>query len=148
MNLYGFVYNDSVNWIDVLGLRIPVFRPPPRVGRRPPPGRPRLPNNRRQKPPWMGPGHDPNETRIEDPDNPSKPWWENIDEVFKRAWTCDAKCNGAQAKKDACCPEHLTGSGFGHSQSNACIAAKRNATGSAPSGCYGRHCRCLNCRKL
>lgn len=73
-------------------------------------------------------------------------WGDSISDFIyimaKGKWTCSASCNVQQIKKDACCPERVTGSASGPSENIACRAAKRAATQSTPPGCYPRHCQC------
>jgi RHS repeat-associated protein len=67
----------------------------------------------------------------------------------KQRWTCNAQCNTEIFKPQPgiTYPPRLTGTGYGHSEDAACTAAKAAATGSAPPGSYGRHCKCTACWK-
>ena len=67
----------------------------------------------------------------------------------KKRWTCKAQCNTEvfDPRPGVVYPPRLTGIGFGSSETEACTAAKASATGSAPPGSYGRHCKCTSCWK-
>jgi hypothetical protein len=69
-------------------------------------------------------------------------WWAY--EESKRTWTCSASCN-IQVINPRIAPnppDRVTGIASGSSESEACEAAKRMATQSAPIGTYARHCQC------
>ncbi|MCL2726151.1 MAG: type VI secretion system tip protein VgrG [Polyangiaceae bacterium] len=57
-----------------------------------------------------------------------------------RQWTCSSSCNVEGTAPH--CTGRVTGSGSGPMEYDACLAAKRDATQSAPRGCYARHCQC------
>jgi RHS repeat-associated protein len=61
-------------------------------------------------------------------------------------WHCNASCNVQEIEPGSNCPDRVTGSASGSSESQACRAAKREATQSTPRGCYPRHCQC-SCSK-
>lgn len=73
----------------------------------------------------------------------------NCEPKKKQRWTCTAQCNTEVFKPQpgVIYPPRLTGIGYGHSEDAACTAAKAAATGSAPPGSYGRHCKCTACWK-
>jgi len=64
----------------------------------------------------------------------------------KDKWTCTASCHGVQIQPGANCPPFITGTGSGSDENEACRAAKQNANGNVPRGCYKRHCKC-DCTK-
>jgi hypothetical protein len=57
-----------------------------------------------------------------------------------KPWKCSASCNLEGTEPQ--CTGRVTGSGSGSSEADACRSAKREATQSAPRGCYARHCQC------
>ena len=63
-------------------------------------------------------------------------------------WSCSASCNVTVIDPvlDGAVPSRVTGSASGKTQPDACSAAKRAATQSAPRGTYARHCQC-SCSK-
>jgi hypothetical protein len=63
-------------------------------------------------------------------------------------WSCKASCNVAVIDPvlDGKVPGRVTGTANGKTEHDACIAAKRAATQSAPKGTYARHCQC-SCSK-
>ncbi len=65
--------------------------------------------------------------------------------VLARKWTCTASCN-VEGTKPYCTGRVNGGPYSSSSEADACREAKRQATQSAPLGCYARHCQC-NCRK-
>lgn len=68
-----------------------------------------------------------------------------VEEAAKRSkWSCTATCNIQQIPGQAPdnCPERVTGTGTGPTETEACLNAKRSATQSAPPGTYARHCQC------
>ena len=69
--------------------------------------------------------------------------WAPPDESMARPYTCTAKCNLQQVDRSICCPGTVSaGPVSASSELEACAAAKRLATQSAPSGCDPRHCKC------
>ena len=60
-------------------------------------------------------------------------------------WNCNASCNVEGTAPH--CTGRVTGNGVGQSEYFACLNAKRDATQSAPLGCYARHCRCTCSRR-
>jgi hypothetical protein len=63
-------------------------------------------------------------------------------------WSCTASCNVTviDSLLDGTGPGRVTGSARGKTEPEACVAAKRAATQSAPRGTYARHCQC-SCSK-
>ncbi|MBV9791806.1 MAG: hypothetical protein JOZ51_26690, partial [Chloroflexi bacterium] len=57
-------------------------------------------------------------------------------------WSCTASCNVQNNANIPNCPDRVTGSASGSNEGEACRAAKRVATQSAPRGTYARHCQC------
>lgn len=62
----------------------------------------------------------------------------------KAKWFCTAQCNVQviKPKPGSSPPSRVSGSASGPSEEEACREAKRQATQSAPAGCYARHCKC------
>jgi RHS repeat-associated protein len=170
-NLYRYVGNSPVNWIDLFGYRrvpirtpipnrrFPTVAPPPSSSSRPPsltipcisaPGSPCIP--KRIPPPQR---LDPNYW-LTDPASPLRlsPPFLNLPKIKKcpprndipmgkkDKWTCKASCNVQQIDRTAYCPDRSTGMSSGPSEQEACENAKRVATQSTPRGCYPRHCKC------
>ncbi len=60
-------------------------------------------------------------------------------------WSCTAKCQIKVIDPilDGRVPGYIGGFGQGKTESDACSAAKRDATQSVPLGTHARHCRCI-----
>ncbi len=57
-----------------------------------------------------------------------------------RRWMCAGSCNVQKIKKDACCPDRVSGVGYGSNEEEASKNMQRDANSKVPQGCYKRHC--------
>ena len=68
------------------------------------------------------------------------------DGVPKGKWSCKASCNVQGIGNNIPDIDRVVGFGWGNSETDACLSAKRSATQQAPKGSYARHCQC-DCQK-
>lgn len=62
-----------------------------------------------------------------------------------RGYQCTTKC---YTEGDICCSgQVVTGAGYASTISDACSAAKSNASDNAPAGCWATHCQPCNCTR-
>ena len=66
----------------------------------------------------------------------------------KGRWMCEASCNLLKIGAGNDVVGRVTGTGFGKTQPEAAVAAKRHASSKSPLGHRTKHCRIVSCQKL
>ncbi len=127
INLYGFVFNDTINRIDFLGLQSNVIGIPAMI-----------------EAGWTA-------ADIAEVAGISILAAEALI-AAKRAkrcgkWSCFSKGDVVPIGGTTGLPDHVAGFGSGATQTEACQAAKKMASNSSPQGSYARHIRCYGCVK-
>lgn len=135
INLYQYAKNNPVNLYDPLGLFAPSLLPAPAIAT------PVVIGTALSVGVLVVAGYGYNE--LGNVFGDAMVEWQN-----RRPWRCEAKCQGRPTTPCAACPDWLYGTGAGPTQPDAAKAAISAATGSAPKGCYGRHCRAYNCWQI